>query len=448
MNEEKTSIFKRIFNLKFFAALLLLLVLLGGAYIFCGQQAKRHAAAIFNVAMAEQSSLKGTFTVETIDAHLDGTVNFTNLLWADKQNKPLLTAKKGSLKVNPLDVILRRTGARSLKAIELEEADCILDFDHNMQGDIIAADHKQEPHSSSTSENEERNVNLPDKIGSKELVLRNCNITVINQKLQYKLTQVNGKINYAPKLITLDVKTGKFGGTMVGDGLELSGQIKREQQPDTLDMQLKLTNVVPSSLGLQGVHNAVSLTGKITGTSLKPIIDGSIHFSKLDFPKMHFTHVDGKYHYENSVINVMDVNANIFGGSIDMLGEYHLRSRAHKIFITGHDLQADQYFQAENIHCTLQLELEMLNSGNVHNTIYRGRFRSGEGKYNKYAFNSMSAAFTIIQKNLHFKTLILDTDIGEFHAKSLDIVNGKADLDGLSWHPHHRIKRSKKDIPG
>jgi len=434
---------------------LIIIALLWAGFVFFGQQAKKNAIAIFNEKMGTQKVLHGKLVVGDLDAHLDGTVNFKDLAWTDTEGEQLMKVGQGRLKLNPWDAVTGQMGTRSLSTIELENAEFIVHFNEKKRADIVSkkqADKLQDTNKSEinagaetkAAEEGQKNIDLSDKVGQKHVILKNSTFTIMDKQHVYTLTNVNGRFDYNKGQLMLEVKTGKFAGTMIGDSLELKGQVGVLPGKDKLDLDLKLNNVVPKTLGLGNITNQVSLTGRATGTVKNMQVDGKIAFADLDLPKMHFNNLTGSYHYENNIIHVMDVKGNIFSGTVDAFGEYNFKTREHKIFITGHGLEASDYFSANNISCRLNLEMEMLNDGTKYGTVYRGYFKSGEGKYGKYAFNSIASLFRISGKDLHFNKVVLDTDMGEFHASAIDVVNKKMKLHGLSWQPHHRIKRSKK----
>ena len=62
------------------------------------------------------------------------------------------------------------------------------------------------------------------------------------------------------KKLTIDFVTGKFGGTMVGDGVEIKGYINLAQQIPHYDLHLELYNILPASLGIADIKDTVSIT--------------------------------------------------------------------------------------------------------------------------------------------------------------------------------------------
>ena len=68
------------------------------------------AAYIFNKEMEKQTLLRGTITVETIIAHINGSVYFENLEWRDPTGEPIMIVTSGSFKVRVWDVATKNIG--------------------------------------------------------------------------------------------------------------------------------------------------------------------------------------------------------------------------------------------------------------------------------------------------------------------------------------------------
>ena len=65
----------------------------------------RSAALIFNHAMADQTMLRGTVTVEKLRANILGEVRFENLEWKDAGGGTILFVPRGSFRARPYDVL-------------------------------------------------------------------------------------------------------------------------------------------------------------------------------------------------------------------------------------------------------------------------------------------------------------------------------------------------------
>ena len=90
------------------------------------------AAIIFNEVAVKQRVIKGTLTVETLNANVFGTVRFNNLVWKDDTGKILAIIPQGSFKVRPWDVITKRLSTETLTYIELKDAIVNINFDNKM----------------------------------------------------------------------------------------------------------------------------------------------------------------------------------------------------------------------------------------------------------------------------------------------------------------------------
>ena len=61
----------------------------------------RSAALIFNHAMADQTMLRGTVTVEKLHANILGEVRFEKLEWKDAEGNTILFVPRGSFRARP-----------------------------------------------------------------------------------------------------------------------------------------------------------------------------------------------------------------------------------------------------------------------------------------------------------------------------------------------------------
>lgn len=77
--------------------------------------ASEQAMLIFNKAMSTQKVLRGSVTLETLDADIWGRVEFKNLVWLDTKGQPVIHVPQGRFKVRPLDIITGSIDTETLK---------------------------------------------------------------------------------------------------------------------------------------------------------------------------------------------------------------------------------------------------------------------------------------------------------------------------------------------
>lgn len=444
MLEKVKKLLQGFFSLKTLLVMILILAVCYGGTIFLLQRAKHHAVEIFNAKMAQQKSMQGSINLGDVEAHVDGFVVFKDFVWETNKGDSVLRVPKGKFKVKPLDVILGRLSAKSVTALEIEDAEVYLSFDEQMKADIIEKNRVIENEDRATVKPKaEKNLILPEKLGNKHLVLRNCTVAFIHKHDIYKLNKVNADLKYVKKQLQIDLKTGAFGGVLIGDSLSIGGSMDTTSGKESLNLKIKLNNVVPASLGVGNIWNDVVMDGTVIGPVLKPDIKGNISFKRLDLPNLSFENLHGQYYYQEGIIHLLNVQGNAFDGSVDAFGEYNLRTREHKIFAHGTNLEASQYFKAVNIKTRLELDLEMINDGTRHGTTYRGHFKSGEGTYESMHFRSLSAFFKVKNKDLYFTNVVLDAKLGLFKAETLNVINKKVKFSGISWSHHSKAEREE-----
>ena len=170
------------------------------------------------------------------------------------------------------DVITRNFKASAINGIELNDATIVVDLDDNNRLDFVPAS----PDETSHSMRQSRDLNLrkrrlkerQEELGKKvrnfnwngqhlnlTITLRNNQLEIFQKNRHYVMKNVNSKIHLdSNRAIRIDMETGKFGGTAIGDGLTLKGRVDlkdvlKHRMPQ-LDLQFDVKGVDPSSLVL------------------------------------------------------------------------------------------------------------------------------------------------------------------------------------------------------
>ncbi len=433
------------------------------------------AAAIFNLAMEEQNMLLGKITAEEIQANPFGEVTFTNLLWQDEKGGTILEVPEGSFKVKIFDVITKNFRSTTIEKLSLKNANISVNFDENMNVDFIRQskdfknvqqDIKKNPDSwekkiSYTNKTEEelkkigeqrrqfqaskieqgwKNFNLEGRKINLNLSLENCRFEVFYRDRHYLLDRVNfeTKIN-TDDAMTLKVRTGVFGGTMIGRGVEVNGKIdfKSADLPQC-DVTVMFREVDPSSMGFgMNIHDKMTLTANFTGSVAKIIGEGRVHLDELHIPGIDFTNVDGKIYYEDSMLNFKDVTADVYGGKLAAHGDYNMDTRYYNIYGHGEKLKTSYALPNAHLHCDVDLDFTIQSKGSSKNTTAFGTFSSGKGRYSLLMFKSLSGRVRSAQNELDFYDVAINFGNHKIETDALSIKNKK-----LTFAP---IKIANKD---
>ena len=242
----------------------------------------------------------------------------------------------------------------------------------------------------------------------------------------FVLNEVNAIIDIdTQKKLTIDFVTGKFGGTMVGDGVEIKGNINLAQQIPHYDLHLELYNILPASLGIADIKDTVSITASVTGELPNPVIDGHLDFKELNIPGLHFSKVRGDLHYEDALLKFTNVKGNVFGGTVEAFGDYHLDTKYYNIDALGHELLGSIAARNGKIKCKVELDFKIRSKGDPKTALTYGSFKSGKGSYYIIPFDSISGEFSNQNKHLEFKNVVIETKMGTIKTDAFDIVNGK-----------------------
>lgn len=424
------------------------------AYFTLCKIASEHALHIFNKAMTTQKVLKGSVSVGSIDADIWGQVDFADLVWLDTDGEPIVQVPQGSFKVRPWDVITGNISTATLKELELNNALFAVRFNRKMQLDIFKQAQAERAIASVGQQDadldaaawttrqskadgavkqprtqrlpRELNLNLADKKIKMQVTFNHCTFAAGYRQRYFVLNDVNAKLDLdLSKKIAIDFATGKFGGTMVGDGLQLKGDINLQSQIPICNLQLNLYNVLPSSLGIGDIKDTVSIVAAVTGELPSPVVDGALHFNELDIPGLHFTEVNGDLHYENAMLKFTNVTGNVFGGTVEAFGDYNLDNRHYNIDALGHELMASIAARSTKINCRVELEFKIRSKGDPRTALTYGSFKSGAGNYYIFPFDSISGEFSNQNKLLEFKNVVLKMPMGNVRTDKFQLVDGK-----------------------
>lgn len=427
----------------------------------------RSAAAIFNKVMQEQTVLQGEITVEKIRANVFGEVTFQNLLWKDPRGGTLLAVPEGGFKIKIFDALTRNFKTTTIEELTLKGANVSINFDENMHVDILrqSPDFKKVSQEMQTDSGEweqkisrvnktedelkeigERrrqlqrskiekgwqNFNLAGNKINLHLNLENCQFEIFYRERHYLLRNVKfeTKINTDDEM-TLKVRTGKFGGTMIGNGLSLSGNVNFKTEIPQCDLRISLKEVDPSSLGLGlNIHDTMTLTANFQGSISQPVGKGSVKMATLQIPGITFENVEGEIYYENATLEFNNVTAEAYKGTLAANGDYNIDTRYYNIYGNCKNLKASAALPGAHLHCNVDLELAINSKGNARETVTSGSFSSGRGRYSVIMFDSISGKFKTGYKEMYFYDVAINMGGYKIATDALSIVDKK-----LTWSP-------------
>ena len=416
-------------------AIIVLLIALNALFWWLAYLASIHAAEIFNRVISDQKFLAGIVTVDRISANIKGAVTFENLQWKDREGQPVVVIPSGSFKVRIWDVVTKHFSIGTITYAELDHAVMNLKFNDKMHivGLRLA---ERVPEKKNTAKKKQDKTKEPFNIRLKDtnmvLKLVNCKITATSTKKQRKfvLNDVNTTIHYNSKdKINVDFATGKFGGTLVGDGVALHGTIDLKPRIAVYNLNLGIKELDPSSLGTGlNIKDKVTAGAHIVGDLPDPLITGRLAMKELNIPALHFTGLKGDFRYQDGLITATNVHADVYGGNCDAYGSFALDSKAYDVYVKGHALRSEIAAKSALIRCAIELDLTMKCNGDNKSTLTYGSFYSGSGSYAILKFDRISASFSNQYKNLVFSDVLIESTAGDITTPLLSIDDGKLHL--------------------
>lgn len=453
---------------KFFkyAAIFFVVVILFVAIIL--ELASRHATETFNAAMQEQTMLKGNITVQEISANIKGEVVFKNLLWKDERGGNILEIPEGSFKVRLLDVIQNSFKSTTIQKLYLRGASVSVHLDENMNVDFVR--HSQDfkkvsDNMKKNSDDWEEKVSRVNKteeelkeIGERRrrmqqskiekdwknfdaeghpldlaLKLEDCQIEVFYRDRHYLL----GSVHFETEIdtgnrMTFRLRTGTFGGTMIGRGMNIGGVIDFKAEIPQCNLLISFQEVDPSSLGFGlNLHDTMTLSARFVGPITQPVGNGKVEMNELHLPGIDFKNVEGNIHYEDALVNFSEVTADVYDGKLEAHGDYNIDTRYYNIYGFGKDLKAYAALPNAHLHCDIDLDITIQSKGNAKETVTNGDFVSGKGRYRVLAFKSLSGKFRNEYRNLEFYDVNIDLGNYTFSTDALSIKDGKLHFEQI-----------------
>ncbi len=402
----------------------------------------RGAAAIFNQAMTEQDMLKGNITAEKIVAHITGDVNFTNLEWRDPEGRLILRVPEGHFHARPWDVVTGHIKSTTIQELTIKNAEISVHLADDMSVDFV----RQSPDMRKVKEEEEdwqKKVSLVgkseedrkkigefrrrkraekmakqwknfDRAGKKirmQLRFEDCRVEVFFKARHYLLSRANltADIN-TDRAMKIEASTGNFGGTMIGNGVRLQGEVDfNAADVPVANLQVSFMDVDPSSLDMGiNIHDKMTMDCRLQGPLNAINGDGNITMKELNIPGLQFRNVQGKIHYDGAKLLFTDVLANVYDGQLVAYGDYDLDTRYYHIHGVGKNLQTAKALPGGHLYCGVDLEMDFASKGSHRETTASGSFTSGSGRYRILPFRRISGKFQQAYRDLQFSDVIIE----------------------------------------
>lgn len=428
---------------KIIKGLLGLLILAAALYGLCFYMSYK-AADIFNRTVAERQLFPGTVTVERLTATPGGTVSFENLIWIDEEGNPLVKVPDGEFTVKISDILTGRIGTRTLETVTLNQAYLHLIFNDKMELQHI----KSNPGDS--EKKGKKVIELTGPRGNRpfncRIVLRHSTIEAESPDRHFTIEDVDLDADIHTKGKTdINLQAGPFSGTVAAKSLRIRGGIDFAPETPQYDLFLLLTDCNPKSLGAGlDIDDPATVSADIKGPLDKPVIDGILTMDKLDITTLVFTDVKGQVHYEKGRLDISDVTAGVFGGSMKGRGQINLDDKSYTADIVGTQLQGSLAAHDLFLRCDVDLNLHMEENRTTGTKAIYGDFWSGPGRYHGLPFRGISGSFAQDGKELHFQDVVISMFFGDVSTDALSIVDGKVHMGTIhvnykdGSHSHHK----------
>ncbi len=410
------------------------------------------AAWIFNHAMADQTMLRGTLTVEKLRANVLGEVSFENLDWKDTSDHTILFVPRGSFRVRPYDILTGNIKSTTVQELTLDGAVLSIALDDDMQVDFLRHSPELDAVEVALKEKEQKEKQYSvvrfikredmtekelkalgekmraekkqamrehlrnfDREGKKlrlKLDLKSCRGEFFYRRQHYLMQgmEIHADINTAEKIAIKGTIVG-LGGTMCGNGMTLNGAVDmKDKERPIADLYVLVSEVDPSSLGFgMNISDKMTLSVRFTGPLDAMTGEGAVRLRELHIPSITFKNVEGMVHWRDARLDFTDVTADVFGGKLSAWGDYDLDTRYWHLYGTAKGLEALEGFPNGHLDCKVDLDLMIYSAGSTQRTEYSGNFHAGAGTYRwLLPFAGLSGSFSSAWRDLRLGDLEID----------------------------------------
>ena len=390
------------------------------------------AAEIFNQVAAERQLFPGTVTVERLTATPGGTVSFENLVWNDENGDTLVQIPKGQFTVKLSDVLTGHIGTQTVEDVTLDNAYIHLIFNDKMELQHVK---KISGHQSGDPRG------FIKVTGPKGNHPFNCHIALHQSVIEAEAPGRHftiGDVEFSSHIhtkgkTTLDLRAGHFSGTLEAKSLRIRGSLDFKPDTPQYNLSLLLSDCNPRSLGAGlDIDDAATVSADIRGPLYAPVIDGTLKMDRLDITALVFTDVVGQVHYEQGLLDVTEVTAGVFGGSMKGQGQVNLDDRSYTADMTGSRLKGGIAAHDLFLRCDVDLNLHMEENKSAGTKAIYGDFRSGPGRYHNVPFRGISGSFAQDGKTLDFRDVVISMFFGDVSTDAFSIVNGKVKIGAIN----------------
>lgn len=416
---------------KFKKIAVLVLCIAAALYGLCFYMSYK-AADIFNQVVAERQLFPGTVTVERLTATPGGTVSFENLVWDDEDGDTLVQIPKGQFTVKLIDVLTGHIGTQTVEDVTLDNAYIHLIFNDKMELQHVK---KISGHQSGDPRG------FIKVTGPKGNHPFNCHIALHQSVIEAEAPGRHftiGDVEFSSHIhtkgkTTLDLRAGHFSGTLEAKSLRIRGSLDFKPDTPQYNLSLLLSDCNPRSLGAGlDIDDAATVSADIRGPLYAPVIDGTLKMDRLDITALVFTDVVGQVHYEQGLLDVTEVTAGVFGGSMKGQGQVNLDDRSYTADMTGSRLKGGIAAHDLFLRCDVDLNLHMEENKSAGTKAIYGDFRSGPGRYHNVPFRGISGSFAQDGKTLNFRDVIISMFFGDVSTDAFSIVNGKVKIGAIN----------------
>lgn len=476
-------------------------------YIF----GSRSIAALSRNILENQTVLKGSVSVERIDADWNGKVNLTNLVWKDENGLVTASVPLAKLSLNFFAALMEGGTEAVITNVELKQPELFYRVPSGgsplLLQEVFADQLNSSSDRSFTGDISAENGLLHIIDGNREYALHDltAELTVVGNKLQYgdfaatyknaelsisvdkqgqetsyvakgrhlpaqdiavllqcgkntRIEQgiVNVELNGEAEKMTVNGNiqsvsgtcfdlpvtelNGSFHGTadeltitqmsmlLAGQPMNIFGSVKlpgvtRSQAEYALQFNSGAFALNAVSAGIN-VQDGVTVQGKITGSSVNPVLEGTFGIKSLDFAPLQIDEFHGSFLYFNDKLNIANAVGQVGSGTVMADGELILKSGDFKFNLLAEKIPAELLTDAQ-LNGNLTFDTTVIGSNEAASVAALGDFAVTEGQFKGVDFSKLTGVVYYNKTGYKFSDVYLHTFLGKIPLDAVLLDNGK-----------------------
>lgn len=238
------------------------------------------------------------------------------------------------------------------------------------------------------------------------------------------VTELNGAFHGNADELTIT----QMSVLLAGQPLNIFGSVKlpgvaRSQAEYALQFNSGAFALNAVSAGIN-VQDGVTVQGKITGSIVNPVLEGTFGIKSLEFAPLKIDEFHGNFLYFNDKLNIANAVGQVGSGTVMADGELILKSGDFKFNLLAEKIPAELLTDAQ-LNGNLTFDTTVIGSNEAASAVALGDFAVTEGQFKGIDFSKLTGVVYYNKSGYTFSDVYLHTFLGKIPLDAVLLDNGK-----------------------